>query len=226
MNLNDFEKNINYFFKNKEFLTQALTHSSYANEHKLNKLNDNERLEFLGDAILEFVISKYIYSKYVNLPEGELTKLRATIVCENSLSDFSKKIDLGKYLLLGKGEDLSGGRNRSSILADAFEAIIGAIFLDGGIECAEKHILSTMHDTINDVNIIKSDSKTRLQEIIQSYSKQPIIYTKIGEEGPDHDKLFIIEVSHDSNVLGSGTGKSKKEAEQIAASNALLTLSE
>ena len=221
--LAEFEKIIEYSFNDKHILSLALTHSSYANEHKLGKFEYNERLEFLGDAVLEFLISRYIFEKYPELPEGELTKLRASVVCEGSLAKKAVDIHLGDFLYLGKGEELTGGRTRESILADAFEAVIGAVVIDGGIENAEKYVMGLMTDVISSVrnSFMLMDYKTRLQEEIQKSSKEPVAYAIVKESGPDHGKLFEAEVSHSGSVLGSGTGRSKKEAEQAAAKNAL-----
>ncbi len=221
--LAEFEKIIEYSFNDKHILSLALTHSSYANEHKLGKFEYNERLEFLGDAVLEFLVSRYIFEKYPELPEGELTKLRASVVCEGSLAKKAVDIHLGDFLYLGKGEELTGGRTRESILADAFEAVIGAVVIDGGIENAEKYVMGLMTDVISSVrnSFMLMDYKTRLQEEIQKSSKEPVAYAIVKESGPDHGKLFEAEVSHSGSVLGSGTGRSKKEAEQAAAKNAL-----
>ncbi len=222
----DFEINIDYKFTNKEILTEALTHSSYANEHKINKVKDNERLEFLGDAILDLVVSEFLYKKHKDLPEGDLSKLRASIVCEAFLLEAAKEIKLGDFLLLGKGEELTGGRERTSVLADAFEAVIAAIYLDGGIEESEKFIhrfiITYMESLSNDKKI--EDYKTHLQEIIQKDSKNPISYVLINEKGPDHDKYFEVEVRHNGYILGSGSGRTKKEAEQQSAYEALQKL--
>ncbi len=218
-----FEKKINYQFNDKEKIKLAFTHSSYANEHRNTISENNERLEFLGDAVLDMIVSEYIYKKFPKMPEGELTKLRAGVVCEGSLAKIAREFDFGKYLLLGKGEECTGGRNRDSILADAFEAVIGAICLDGGIDAVGKYIMSFMEKAIDDmkINFRTLDCKTHLQEIIQKNSKNPIVYKIIDEKGPDHDKVFVAEVYHDNNTLGIGEGKSKKEAEQNAAYNAL-----
>ena len=222
-NLEQFEEIINYRFKDDELLKKAFTHSSYANEKHIDKYDNNERLEFLGDAVLELVISDYIYNAYPKMPEGELTKLRAGTVCESSLAERAAQIHISDYIMLGKGEETTGGRQRDSILADAFEAVIGAVYLDGGIDAARKHILCQLGDTVNRIrqslNII--DCKTRLQEEIQKTSKEPIHYEIIGESGPDHDKLFTAAVNHNGTQLGEGSGKSKKEAEQAAALDAL-----
>ena len=219
-NLNKLEQIINYKFTNIEYLEQALTHSSYANENNMSKVENNERLEFLGDAVLEIVTSEYLFREYDNMLEGELTKLRASIVCEPTLANFSKEISLGKFILLGKGEDGSGGRLRPSILSDAVEALIGAIYLDGGIDSARTFVENTL---LKDVEKRKLfiDSKTYLQEIIQKASDIPIEYIVISEKGPDHNKIFEVEVRHNEKIIGRGTGRSKKLAEQEAAFDAI-----
>lgn len=224
--LKTFEKKIKYFFNDSELLNRALTHSSFANEHKLKNIKYNERLEFLGDSVLGLVISDYLFEKYPKYPEGELTKLRAIIVCEPSLALVSKKNKLGKYLLLGNGEEATGGRNRNSILADAFEALIGAIYLDGGIDFAKKFILTNLNLIIEDATHgrLFTDYKTELQEFLQKNENSRIEYKVIDEEGPDHNKIFYIQVSASDIVLGQGSGKSKKEAEQNAAKQALIEI--
>ena len=220
-NISLFEENINYEFTNKEYILEALTHSSYSNENKNYPFN--ERLEFLGDSVLSIVISGYLFKKETKLPEGELTKIRANIVCEESLSEVSKNIHLGKYMLLGKGEEATGGRERISILADALEAVIAAIYLDGGIKCAREFILTNMEKIINDSikGKIFRDYKTCLQEVLQSNGENNIWYKLIEEKGPDHNKRFVMEVGINDTVLGVGEGKSKKDAEQVAAKCAL-----
>ena len=220
-NIELFEQKINYEFKNKEYILEALTHSSYSNENKNYPFN--ERLEFLGDSVLSIVISDYLFKKETKLPEGELTKIRANIVCEESLSEVSKNIHLGKYMLLGKGEEATGGRERISILADAREAVIAAIYLDGGIKCAREFILTNMEKIINDSikGKIFRDYKTCLQEVLQSNGENNIWYKLIEEKGPDHNKRFVMEVGINDTVLGVGEGKSKKDAEQVAAKCAL-----
>ena len=216
-----FEEILNYKFKDKSLLVQALSHSSYANEKKKSRVS-NERLEFLGDSVLSIVVSQYLFEHLTHIAEGELTKLRASLVCEKSLYLFAKQIHLGDFILLGKGEENTGGRARTSILADAFEAVIAAIFLDGGLESASKHILRFIPE---DIQRLKkpafSDFKTILQEIVQKNPEEKAEYVLAGEEGPDHDKRFVVEVHLNSNVIGEGTGKSKKEAEQMAAKQAL-----
>ena len=220
-NISRFEDTIKYTFENKSYILEALTHSSYSNENKDYKFN--ERLEFLGDSVLSIVISDYLFKKEKNLPEGELTKLRANIVCEESLSEVAAQINLGEFLLLGKGEEATGGRERISILADALEAVIAAIYLDGGLEEAKRFIFEYMEQIIE--NSIKGkifrDYKTYLQEILQSKGEQNIWYKLIEEKGPDHNKRFVMEVGVNDEVLGVGEGKSKKDAEQVAAKNAL-----
>ena len=220
-NIELFEQKINYEFKNKEYILEALTHSSYSNENKNYPFN--ERLEFLGDSVLSIVISDYLFKKETKLPEGELTKIRANIVCEESLSEVSKNIHLGKYMLLGKGEEATGGRERISILADALEAVIAAIYLDGGIKCAREFILTNMEKIINDSikGKIFRDYKTCLQEVLQRNGENNIWYKLIEEKGPDHNKRFVMEVGINDTVLGVGEGKSKKDAEQVAAKCAL-----
>ena len=216
----EFENIIGYTFKNKELIEQALSHSSYANEKK-RAGGSNERLEFLGDSVLSIVVSDYLY-KNINVPEGELTKMRASLVCEKSLFVFAQQIQLGEFLHLGNGEENTGGRERPSILADAFEAVIAAIYLDGGMEAAAKHILRFMPDDIKRTKKpVLSDFKTLLQEVVQKNPEEKVEYVLIGEEGPDHNKRFVVEVCLNSQVIGKGKGKSKKEAEQLAAKEAL-----
>lgn len=221
--LREFENKINYSFKDKKVLKEALVHSSYANENKANGVQCNERLEFLGDSVLGLSISSHLF-KSVDLPEGELTKKRATIVCEKSLSEAAKKIDMGEFLFLGKGEEATGGRGRASILADAFEAVIGAIYIDGGIQKASRFILTLLEDIIEGSirGEIYRDHKTELQEILQSIGKgEKIKYNLIDEFGPDHDKKFVMEVKFNDKILGRGQGRTKKEAEQRAAQKAI-----
>ncbi len=212
---------IDYTFKNKELLTTALTHSSYANElHDGTKYN--ERLEFLGDSVLSIVVSDYIYLNCPELPEGKLTKLRASLVCEKSLYQYAKQISLGSYIRLSRGERHSGGDDRPSILSDAFEALIAAIYLDGGIEPARKFVLRFVVPDIKSSKPKKfKDYKTTLQEIIQKNPEERLTYVLVKETGPDHDKHFVVEVHLNSNVIGKGGGRSKKEAEQQAAREAL-----
>lgn len=219
--MNDFQEVINYKFNNTSLLDEALTHSSYANEqHK--KIRHNERLEFLGDAVLSIVVSDYIFNNCPEFPEGQLTKLRAYLVCEKALYEFAKKINLGSYIKLSHGEKRNGGDNRPSILSDAFEAIIAAIYLDGGLDNARKFILGFVIPEIENYNSKpQNDYKTQLQEIIQQNPNEHIEYVVVDSSGPDHDKHFKVEVRIDNNVIGRGGGRSKKEAEQQAAREAL-----
>lgn len=214
------EEKIEYTFKDKNLLTQAVTHSSYANE-KQGEIKCNERLEFLGDAVISIVSAQYLYENFPDMPEGDLSKLRSSLVCTRSLSDFARQIDLGSYMLLGKGELNTGGRDRDSILEDAFEALTAAIYIDGGMDCAKKHVLHFLAEAINTHHINFKDYKTTLQEVIQKNPDQSITYVVSGESGPDHNKRFEVEVHLNSNVIGRGTGKSKKQAEQEAAKEAL-----
>jgi len=222
-NLDAFQRIINYKFDNELILIEALTHSSYANERKGKTLKYNERLEFLGDSILGLIISDYLFKKFPELPEGDLTKTRAKIVCESSLSECAKLICIGRYILLGKGEESTGGRERTSILADAFEALIGAIYVDGGFDKAKKFILQIMLPIIDDAmnGKIFIDYKTQLQELLQNDSSITITYEIIKEKGPDHNKTFFAQVKKNEKIIGYGEGKSKKESEQNAAKMAL-----
>ena len=220
------EKNLNYKFNNIHLLKNALTHSSYANEVR-NGLTSNERLEFLGDSVLSIIVSDYIFNNFPNLPEGQLTKLRASLVCEKSLCGFSRELELGKYLLLGKGEEKGGGRERDSILADAFEAVLAAIYLDGGYEIAKNHALRfVLREIEHPEDDVFKDYKTVLQEIIQRNPEEAVTYKLVSESGPDHDKIFTVEVMLNSNAIGKGSGKSKKQAEQMAAKQALELMGE
>ncbi|MGP1544044.1 MAG: ribonuclease III [Candidatus Fimenecus sp.] len=216
--LKEFEKNICYEFKNIELLKLALTHSSYSNENRSGE--DNERLEFLGDSVLGFVAADYLYNHHRKFPEGQLTKLRAYAVCEQSLAGFAKEIELGKFLYLGTGEDKNGGRERKSITSDAFEAVIAAIFLDGGIDEAKKFVLRFIKSSV-EMKPTFNDYKTVLQEIVQQNPGDILAYRLVSEDGPDHDKSFTVEVLVDGNVIGKGTSGSKKKAEQAAAKSAL-----
>ena len=215
---------INYEFNDKQLLELALTHSSFSNENNIH--TNNQRLEFLGDAVLELVISDMLYRLYPDMAEGELTKLRASIVCEPSLCEIAKEIELGKLVLLGNGEEMSGGRERDSILSDALEAVIGAIYLDGGLDSARNFILGRFSDKLENgaSNCFETDYKSRLQEIVQNQSKTTIVYKIIAEEGPDHDKRFTAEAVNVSSVVGRGVGKTKKDAEQQAAYAALKSM--
>ncbi len=216
----NFEQVIGYQFQNKEYLTIALTHSSYANETR-EAVQNNERQEFLGDAVLSIVVSDYLFNRF-HLAEGDLTKLRAAIVCEKGLFTMARKIELGKQLRLGRGEELMGGRERPSVVSDAFEALIAAIYLDGGIESARKFILPFVEDFLSHTEEISfKDYKTILQEIVQQNPEERVTYVLVGQSGPDHDKRFEVEVRLNSNVIGRGIGRSKKSAEQLAAKEAL-----
>ena len=219
-----FEKLIGYQFEREELLIQALTHSSYANEKHMKKLSDNERLEFLGDAVLEIVSSEFLYENYPDMPEGELTKLRASIVCEPTLALCTQEISLGDYVLLGKGEDLTGGRTRKSILSDAMEAIIGAIYLDGGFANAKEFIHKFILTDIEHKQLFY-DSKTILQEMVQA-KHEVVRYELTDESGPDHNKSFTVEVYIGAKSVGRGVGRTKKAAEQEAAYRALLAMKE
>ena len=214
---------IGYQFKEEGLLTQALTHSSYANEKNKKKGSDNERLEFLGDAVLEIVSSEFLFQKYPDLPEGELTKLRASLVCEPTLAFCTQPLHLGDYLLLGKGEDMTGGRTRKSILSDALEAVIGAIYLDGGFASA-KEFISKYILTDTEHKQLFYDSKTILQEEVQSSNKGSLHYELVREEGPDHNKHFVVAAYVGEDRLGIGEGPTKKAAEQQAAYETLLKL--
>ena len=221
--LKEFQKIIGYEFRDESLLKQALTHSSYANENHMPKLSDNERLEFLGDAVLEIVSSEFLYLNYPDLNEGKLSRLRASIVCEPTLAFICKDINLGKYVLLSKGEDMTGGRTRKSILSDAFEATIGAIFLDGGMEYAAAYIHRFVLNDIEHKQLFH-DSKTRLQEVIQANFKEQLVYELISETGPDHAKEFKVEARVGNKLLGTGIGQTKKAAEQEAAYEGLMHL--
>ena len=217
------ESNIGYCFKEKDLLINALTHTSYANEHKHKGMKDNERLEFLGDAVLELVSSEYLYKNMKDMPEGKMTKLRASLVCEPTLAMDAREIDLEDFIYLGKGEDETGGRKRDSIVSDAFEALIGAIFLDGGIEEAKYFILKF---ALNDIEKKKLfyDSKTVLQERVNSVKNGNLVYEIIKEWGPDHNKTYEAAANLNGKIIGKGQGHTKKAAEQQAAFDALKTL--
>ena len=217
------EQAIGYQFRDEKILEQAMRHSSYTNEHKLKSLDCNERLEFLGDAVLELISSEYLFHQYPRMPEGELTKLRASLVCEPSLAVCAGELSLGAQLLMGKGEECTGGRKRDSITSDALEALIGAIYLDGGFANAKEFILKFV---LNDIEHKKLfyDSKTILQEMIQGRQEGELSYRIIEEKGPDHDKTFTAQVLVGTHVAGQGTGRTKKAAEQAAAYRAICDL--
>ena len=219
------QKQLGLFFHNQHLLKQAFTHSSYVNEHRVHHHKDNERLEFLGDAVLELTVSEYLFQTYPNRPEGELTKLRASIVCEPSLFKYAENLEFGAYILLGKGEELTGGRTRPALLADVFESFVGALYLDQGLNMVKqfltKHIFSKIS---NDGKLLVNDYKTQLQEYTQHHNMGPIEYRIVDERGPAHEREFYSEVTMDGAVWGMGKGRSKKESEQQAAAEALRRL--
>lgn len=221
--LNELEKKIGYHFQNFAHLEHAVRHSSFCNEQKMDKLCNNERLEFLGDAVLELVTSEYLYTNYPQMPEGEATKKRASMVCEQSLALCAKELDLGNYLYLGKGEERTGGRERASVTSDALEALIGAIYLDGGFTNAKEFVERFVLNGIEEKQLFY-DSKTTFQEMMQSITTEQIHYEVIGQEGPDHCKIFTVELFVGERSAGKGTGKSKKAAEQAAAYDAIKKL--
>ncbi len=221
----EFEEKIGYHFENEKLLLQALTHSSYANEHHMGRLADNERLEFLGDAVLEITASEFLFHRYPGHPEGELTRLRASMVCEPALAFCTRELELGRDLLLGKGEDQTGGRERKSILSDALEAVIGAIYLDGGFANAKEFIHQFVLNDIEHKQLF-FDSKTILQELVQGNHGGELSYFLLKEEGPDHNKKFVVEARIGSVPYGTGSGRTKKSAEQEAAYHTLLQLKE
>lgn len=222
--LSDLEKAIGYQFKNISLLQNALSHSSYANERFHDSLRSNERLEFLGDSILGMVTAEYLYRNFSNRLEGDLSRMRADMVCEKSLARIAERIDLGKHLLLGNGEEQSGGRNRESILADAVESVIAACFLDGGMEPARAFINTFVLTEVPVQKMHNADYKTALQEKVQQKKNQTLTYVLVAESGPDHDKWFEVEVLLNGKLLGKGSGSSKKRAEQDAARVALEKL--
>lgn len=221
--LEEFQERTGYRFANTALLKQALTHSSYANERHKKAFSDNERLEFLGDAVLEAVSSEFLYLHYPDMSEGDLTRLRAGMVCEPTLAYCSREICLGDYIMLGKGEEMTGGRQRKSVLSDAMEAVIGAIFLDGGFDAAKTFILAYIMTDIEHKRMFY-DSKTMLQEVCQAQFKETVSYRLIREEGPDHAKSFTVEAFVGERILGQGIGHTKKAAEQEAAYHGLLLL--
>ena len=222
--IKDLEAAIGYRFQNISLLQNALAHSSYANERWHNSLMSNERLEFLGDSILGMTVADYLYRNVPDRPEGELTRMRADMVCEKTLAAVANRIGLGEHLLLGHGEEQGGGRKRDSILADAVESVIAACYLDGGFGAAEAFIRSFILVDVPVKKLHNMDYKTTLQELVQKKKNQVIAYTLVSESGPDHDKKFEVEVSLNGEVVGKGSGRSKKKAEQEAARKALETL--
>ena len=219
--IKDLEAAIGYRFNNITLLQNALTHSSYANERWHNSLMSNERLEFLGDSILGMVVAEYLYKNFPDRPEGELTRMRADMVCEKTLAAVAARIALGQHLMLGNGEEQGGGRSRDSILADAVESVIAASFLDGGMDAARNLIEKFILVEVPVKKLHNADYKTALQELIQQKKNQALSYALVGESGPDHDKRFEVEVSLNGRVIGTGSGSSKKRAEQMAAKTAL-----
>ena len=224
--MQELEKKLNYTFRDPALLSEALCHSSYANEHRSAHLNSNERLEFLGDSVLGFVTAEFLFVQHPDLPEGDLTRIRAALVCEQSLYEVARKLELGKYLKLGRGEEAGGGRERTSILADATEAVFAAVYLDGGIGAASRLIHRVLLDAEKEeaVEERRRDYKTALQELVQRTPGRTITYQLVEETGPDHCRVFVMEVSVDGQVSGRGEGRSKKEAEQAAAKAALKLL--
>ena len=221
--LKKLEETIGYSFRNKRLLSHAMTHSSYANERRWEKTRCNERLEFLGDAVLELVSSDFLFHTYGELPEGDLTKIRASLVCEPTLAFCAEQIELSEYLFLGKGEEATGGRMRHSVVSDGMEALIGAIYLDGGFANAKEFILRFILNDIEHKQLFY-DSKTILQEMVQSRYEEPLTYQLLKEEGPDHNKSFEVCALIGSREIGKGSGRTKKAAEQVAAYNGILTI--
>ena len=222
--IKDLEVAIGYQFKNITLLQNALSHSSYANERWHDSLKSNERLEFLGDSILGMVTAEYLYRNFPDRLEGDLTRMRADMVCERALAKVAERIGLGQHLLLGHGEETGGGRTRDSILADAVESVIAACFLDGGMEPARQFINTFVLTEVPVQKLRNADYKTALQELVQQKKSQVLSYALAGESGPDHDKLFAVEVSLNGKVVGKGSGTSKKRAEQMAAKAAIEAL--
>ncbi|MGM9574072.1 MAG: ribonuclease III [Hominicoprocola sp.] len=220
------EESLGYQFHDPALLEEALRHSSYANEHRGDNVFSNERLEFLGDSVLGFVTAEYLFAKHPTAPEGELTRIRALLVCEDSLHEVAQRLKLGEYLKLGHGEESCGGRTRPSILADATEAVFAAVYLDGGIRAASELIHRVLLDKEREeaAEAKRRDYKTKLQELVQRTPNQVLTYRLIGEQGPDHDKVFSFAVLLNDTVVGTGEGRSKKEAEQMAAKDALESM--
>ncbi|OGC37450.1 ribonuclease III, partial [candidate division WS6 bacterium RIFOXYC1_FULL_33_9] len=221
-NLETFEKNISLEFKNKELLLLALTHRSYLNEHK-DAVENNERLEFLGDAVLELIISNYLFKQYPDRPEGDLTSFRSALVRTDSLAQTARNLGVGKYLRLSKGEEDTGGREKDYLLANTFEAILGAIYLDQGYDISEKFVYKNLVPKLEEIvaNRLDIDSKTKIQEVSQSVYKTTPIYEVIEEKGPDHDKIFTVVVKINGKVIGKGVGGSKQKAEEQAATEGI-----
>ena len=221
--MQELEKKLNYTFRNQELLREALNHSSYANEHKMNRIECNERLEFLGDAVLELVSSEHLFAQFPQMPEGELTRLRASLVCEPSLAFCAREIELGSFLRLGKGEEMTGGRHRDSVTSDALESVIGAVYLDGGFANAKEFITRFVLNDLENKKLFY-DSKTILQEIVQRDFNEPLSYELLAEEGPDHDKKFRMQAKIGEKAYGVGVGHTKKGAQQLAAYETILLL--
>ena len=222
--INELEKAIGYQFRNITLLQNALAHSSYANERWHDSLKSNERLEFLGDSVLGMLVADYLYRTFPDRPEGELTRMRADMVCETTLATVANRLDLGTHMLLGKGEELGGGRNRDSILADAVESVIAACYLDGGMDAAVQFIQKFILVNVPVTKLKNADYKTALQELVQQKKNQILAYRLVGESGPDHDKEFRVELTLNGEVVGTGIGSSKKRAEQAAAHAAIELL--
>lgn len=218
--MEELEKKLNYTFQNHALLEEALCHSSYANEHRAERLSSNERLEFLGDSVLGFVTAEFLFAQHPDLPEGDLTRIRAALVCEQSLYEVARKLNLGAYLRLGRGEESGGGRTRTSILADATEAVFAAVYLDGGIQPVRELIVRVLLSQAPAAEE-RRDYKTTLQEVVQRRSGQVLTYHMLSQSGPDHNKKFLFEVRLNDESVGRGEGRSKKEAEQAAARDAL-----
>lgn len=221
--MNELEEKLGYHFRNRGLLEHAMTHSSYANEHRGAGLTSNERLEFLGDSVLGVVVADYLFQEHPDMPEGELTRTRAALVCEGSLHEVAKSLGLGRYLRLGRGEDAGGGRKRPSILADATEAMLAAVYLDGGMEAVRPIIRALILDKEQEKSADR-DYKTALQELVQRKPGASVFYRLVRETGPDHCRSFEMEASVDGKVIGTGAGRTKKEAEQMAAKAALEKL--
>ena len=222
--INELEKAIGYQFRNITLLQNALSHSSYANERWHDSLKSNERLEFLGDSVLGMVVAEHLYRTFPDRPEGELTRMRADMVCERTLAKVANGLELGKHLLLGKGEEQGGGRGRESILADAVESVIAACYLDGGMDAAVQFIQKFILVNVPVTRLHNADYKTALQELVQQKKNQLLSYNLVGESGPDHDKQFQVELTLNGEVVGVGSGSSKKRAEQAAAHDAMEKL--
>ena len=222
--IKDLENAIGYHFRDIGLLQNALAHSSYANERWHNSLMSNERLEFLGDSVLGMLVANYLYRAFPDRPEGELTRMRADMVCEQTLARIAGQLGLGEHLLLGKGEEQGGGRSRNSILADAVESVIAACYLDGGMDAAKAFVEKFVLVTVPTKKMNNADYKTALQELVQQKKNQTLAYRLVGESGPDHDKQFTVELTLNGAVVGTGTGSSKKRAEQAAAQTAIENL--